>query len=422
MDILHGLSIEKIEENWGEMVNDIKNPKIRRATAIMLENQHKDMNGGVGSLNEADTQSSFQRAGGYSGDGMFHKLAVPMVRRTFPELIAHDIVGVQPMTGPIGLAFALRFKAGVTGHQYNSSTNVEIGYNTIDGAFSGAAGPAGMATSASEGLGSYTPGTSAGGMFPNSETSPGLGIGTGQPINEVSFTLEKQQVEAKTRKLRSRWSIEVAADLKAMHGLNLEEEMMDILAYEITAEIDREIMNSVRVAAAANTNSGALSWTSSANFDGRWEAEKYRNLYNRVVRDANKIAISTRRGPGNFVVANPTVCAALEATSAFIIAPVKNDIDTAKMGVAYVGTLGGRFKLYRDTFWTTNDQYVVGYKGKSAYDAGVIYMPYVQLQLSKAIMEDSFNPSIGLMSRYGVLNSLWGASNFYVQQTITSMP
>ena len=306
------------------------------------------------------------------------------------------------MTAPVGIAFALRFRAGQT---YNSQSNQELGYNTIDSTYSGS-----MATSAGERLDSYTPGSAA--TNTPAATAPGLGIGSGDPIKEVSFTLEKTQVTAQTRKLRSRWSLEVAQDLRAMHGLNIEDEMMDILAYEVTAEIDREIVAKIRTAADGNAYSqvagklGTLSWTSSAAFDGRWEHEKYRNLYNRAVRQANRIAILTRRGAGNYIIANPTVCAAFEGSSAFTIAPVANNVDTGKTGVAFIGTLDSRLKLYRDTFAST-DEYVVGYKGGSAYDAGIIYLPYVQLQVAKATFEDSYNPTIGLMSRYAIMDSMW---------------
>lgn len=422
MDVLHGVSMEAIEKKWDKLLEGLEG-KIRRSTAIMLENQYADLKS-QGAINESNnTDGTFQRALGYAQSGDFHKIAIPMVRRTFPELIAHDLVGVQPLTGPVGIAFALRFRAGSV---YNgdaaingdSKTVRELGYNAIDPAFSGAEGPSGMETKVAEALGSYTPGGTNSNPI---QSAPGLGIGTGDPIKEVQFTLEKVQVSAVTRKLRSRWSLEVAQDLKAMHGLNIEEEMMDILAYEITAEIDREIVGKIRTVAAGNASSGTIAWGNTTDFDGRWEAEKYRNLYNRLVRNANKIAITTRRGPGNFVVANPTVCAALEATSAFTIAPVKNNVDTAKMGVSFIGSLDGRLKLYRDTF-ATADEALVGYKGNSAYDAGVIYLPYVQLQVAKATFEDSFNPAVGLMSRYAVMDSMWGAKNFYIRTIITGMP
>lgn len=216
----------------------------------MLENEYNYLRE-TGFVNESNTtQYTFNRDAGYTGSGDFHKIAVPMVRRTFPELIAHDLVGVQPMTGPVGIAFALRFKAVQT---YNAPAvggnhvpSNELGYNNVDAAYSGS-----YVTSAGEALGSI--------VDPNLTTAPtmakGLGVGTGETAKEIGFTIEKKQVDARTRKLRSRWSLEAAQDLKAMHGLDLEEEMMDILAYEITAEIDREIVGEIRAAANANASS-----------------------------------------------------------------------------------------------------------------------------------------------------------------------
>jgi hypothetical protein len=332
-----------------------------------------------------------------------------MIRRIFPELIAHNVCGVQPMPTPTSLAFALRYRA-VQPYAGVTSTNPnELGYNNIDPTYSGS-----YVTSTAEGLGS----NSTAGIY------NGLGIGTGDSINEVNLTMEKQQVIAQSRKLRSRWSNEVAQDLRAMHGIDIEREMMDILAYEITQEIDREIIAKMRAVSADNPNSNVatpLDWNDTTLFDGRWGGEKYRSLYNMIIRDANKIAISTRRGPGNFVVADPIVCAALEATSSFTIAPVRNDIDTAVFGVARVGSLDGRLVLYRDTFYTAGQAYTVGFKGNTIFDAGIIYCPYVQLQFAKAVHPDGFTPTIGVMTRYGLLDNLFGAANYYLTTNIENM-
>lgn len=402
------INTNQLIEKWNpvltsEKVSKIKNKGVETLTAIMLENQFQYMVDKK-MINEASyTDGSFGTD--YATSGEFHKIAVPMVRRTFPQLIAHETVGIQPMTGPVGLAFALRYKAGQT---YSGTSNTELGHNTVDSTYTGS-----YVTSAGEQLGS--------------STTSGLGVGSGTAINEVNLTVEKKQVEAKTRKLRARWSLEVAQDLNAMHGLNIEDEMMDILSYEIQAELDREILALIRTKADGNSYSyvdgqqGTLTWSSSADFDGRWEHEKYRNLYNYIVRASNRIAILTRRGAGNFVVANPTVTAALEGTSSFTIAPVMNDINTAQTGVAIVGTLEGRMKVIRDTF-ATDDEFTVGYKGASQFDAGIIYLPYIQLMASRATFEDSFNPALGLMSRYGLLDNLYGASNFYLRGKITGMP
>jgi hypothetical protein len=369
---------------------------------MMLENQVNYLvkNNGLSpeALNETTSQYSQSitpNGNDYSVNGFFNQVAIPMVRRTFPELIAHEICGVQPMNQPVGLAFAMRFIADGT---YDGASGTEIGHNTIDSAYTGS-----HVTSTGEALGSNVTG------------DVGLGIGAGTAIKEVSMTLEKAQVEAKTRKLRSRWSLEVAQDVENMHGLNLEDEMMDVLSYEITAEIDREIIASMRSVA---TSSGKSYDT---DFDGRWESEKYRNLYNVVVREANQIAINTRRGPGNFVVANPTVCAALESLASFAIHPVNTDTNTALMGVSRVGSLDGRMSLYRDTFQSA-DKFLVGYKGPSEYDTGVVYMPYVQLMVSRTVDYGSFNPAIGLLSRYGLHNAIFGAGNYYRQVYVADMP
>jgi len=384
---------KKLIEKWKAVLtegNKIRSQKILKSTAIMLENEYKY-------LSEAGNWLEVGRGSPYAISGDFHQIAVPMVRRTFPELIAHDIVGVQPLTGPVGLAFALRFRTGGPS-TYGGSSDVELGYNTMDTTYSGS-----YTTSASEVLGSNVTG------------DVGLGIGSGTAINEVNLTVEKAQVEAKTRKLRSRWSLEVAQDLKAMHGLDLEEEMMDILAYEITAEIDREIVNVVNSIAESST------WSYSTSADGRWESEKYRNLYNVVVRRANKIAIDTRRGAGNFVLASPYTCAAFEGLSSFVIHPTDGEINTLVAGISKMGSLDGRITVFRDTF-AASDYMTVGYKGPSEYDAGIIYLPYIQLMVSKTIYEQSFHPTVGLMSRYAIHQHIFGSNLYYKKVDITGLP
>jgi hypothetical protein len=269
-----------------------------------------------------------------------------------------------------------------------------------------------MATTSGEVLGSKA-GSGVGNDF-------GIGVGTGTFANEINMTIEKTTVEARTRKLRSRWSIEVAQDLKAMHGIDIEKEMMDILAYEITAEIDREIVNAI-YGKCNSTYSSTITWGLSSDMDGRWEAERYRNIYNKLVRKANQIGILTRRGVGNKVIASSNVSAIFEASADFTICPVDAKINTAQMGVSKVGSLGGRFDLYRDTFINT-DQFVVLYKGPNNFDAGIIYLPYVQLQMAKAQFEGSFNPAIGISTRYGLMDNMFGSTNFHIKCTISGLP
>lgn len=392
-----------ILNKWKEILESesapkFKNEKIKKSTALMLENQFDYLTKRGYRLDEttAGASDSLTPTGtAYGTNGFFHKIAIPMVRRTFPELIAHEIVGVQPLNGPVGLAFAMRF---IADQSYEGTPGTEIGYNTIDNTYSGT-----YSTSAGEALGSDSTG------------DKGLGIGDGTAINELSMTLEKDQVEAKTRKLRSRWSIEVAQDIQNMHGLDLESEMTEALSYEITAEIDRELIAEIR-SVAPNSD-----YDYDSDFDGRWESEKYRNLYNAVIRKTNKIATKTRRGPGNWAVGNPTTCAALETLPAFAVHPIQADINTALHGVSKIGSMDGRLTLYRDTFYDT-DSILLGYKGINEYDTGVIYLPYIQLMLGKVEDYSAFQPAIGLMSRYAIHKHIFGAANYYEQLTFTNMP
>lgn len=426
------LNVNKLVENWGDILKEgsqIKNKHVEKVTAVMLENELSYVSNGKmdsSMLSEGTTWSPTgdtpQGQVNYAADGDadFYKIAIPMVRRTFPNLLAHEVVGVQPLTAPVGLAFALRYRADQT---YAGARGTEVGYNTIDPYYSGnPAASASFTRETGEGLGSNT--VSDVGTPPNEfpGIGGGLGIGDGSGIRELSMTIEKDQVEAGTRKLKSRWSVEVAQDLRAMHGLNLEEEMMDVLAYEITAEIDRELIFKIKSAADLNASSqvGVNSVDYQTELDGRWEAEKYRNIYNLLIRKSNQIAIDTRRGAGNFAIAAPTMCAALEATSAFTVWPVNEDVDTSTTGVAKVGSLDGRMMVYRDTFATVDD-IVVGYKGSSSYDTGIVYLPYIQLMVSKATYEDSFQPSVGLMSRYAIHEHLFGAENYYIRVQFANM-
>ena len=412
--------IEALMKKWEPILaegNQFQNDKIKKATALMLENQHSEMNESTSYMG-GQMGTSAPTYG--STNAMFQKIAVPMVRRTFPELIAHSIVGVQPMTGPVGLAFALRFRgtsdygnpdAGVP----TGGVNYEVGHNHVNNTYSSATGtnPSGTgATTVSAEVWGSKLGSGVGGDI-------GIGRGSGVHIREVNMTIEKSEIEAKTRKLRSRWSLEVAQDIKAMHGLSIEDEMMDVLAYEITAEIDREIVQAVDDVAVLSETT----WTTTTDYDGRWEHERYRSLYNQMIRKANLIAVNTRRGAGNFVIASPVLSAAFEALSAFTVAPVNANVNSGVTGVSRIGSLDGRMTVYRDTFYIdTVQQYTVGYKGPSEYDAGIIYLPYIQLLPSQATFEDSFNPAVGLMSRYAIHNHLFGAANYYQKVRITGMP
>jgi len=410
------MNVKDLIKKWEGVLNEgtpITSSKVRKTTAIMLENQHNWLMETTGWGTGADSFGSGDGVGSanYGTSGVFQKIAVPMVRRTFPELVAHQLVGVQPLTGPVGLAFALRFRAGTTAGNYTANTT-ELGYNTLDSTYSGS-----YVTSAGEALGS------AAGTAGTVGSDIGLGIGAGTHIREVNMTVEKTQVEANTRKLRSRWSLEVAQDLKAMHGLDLEEEMMDILAYEITAEIDRELIAAIQTTVSGITNYDRT-WNfqaSASGVKGRWEMERYRELYHYLIRRCQDIAINTRRGSGNWIVGNPRAVAILETLAAFTIAPTPSDVNTSPTGVSRLGSLDGRLTVYRDTF-QASDQFIIGYKGPSEYDTGVIYLPYIQLLASKAVFENSFQPSIGLMSRYAIHNHIFGAREYYQMVRMAELP
>lgn len=405
----------KLVQKWKDVLDfesdtfkPVRGSKKRKNLAMVLEAQERYLAGQESPmLNEATAwgSSSLDTTGAESRktDGVFQQVAIPLVRRSFPELIGNDIVGVQPMTGPVGIAFALRYMAGQAYGDYTAG-NAEIAHptDTPDDTYSGS-----HVTSAGEALGS------------NATGDVGLGVGDGTAIKEIQLTVEKKEVIAKTRKLRARWSIEVAQDLRAMHGVDIDAEMMDVLSYEITAEIDREIIDSIRtICTVASNTSGSWNYSDA---DGRWQAEKYRTLYHHIVAKANNIGVTTRRGVGNWIVCDPTTCAALESLSNFTVWNVPGDVNTAQVGVSKVGSLDGRLMVYRDTFQTT-PEVIVGYKGPSEYDAGVIYMPYVSLMAMRATFEDSFQPSLGLMNRYGLLNHIFGASNYYRQIKVLNLP
>ena len=407
----------QLVEKWKDLINLDNMPKLNKkkaeSTAIMLENQERWLNESGSTWAGSSMNGQPGDTSTFGGDGMFYNIAVPMVRRTFPELIAHDIVGVQPMSGPAGIAFALRYKAGGPSSYTDTTSTLipgtgaatsELGYNAIDKNYSGS-----YVLSAGESLGSKA-GSGVGNDI-------GLGIGSGTHMNEVGLTLEKKMVSAQTRKLRARWSLEIQQDLKAMHGVDIESEMMDILSYEITAEIDRELLTAIKTVAIG----GTWDFNGDDSATGRWEIEKYRALYNRAIREANKIAITTRRGAGNWIVASPSVCAALETLSNFVLAPVNSNINTAQTGVAKVGSIDGRFMLYRDTF-ASDDSMLIGYKGSSEFDTGVVYLPYIQLMMSRATFENSLNPVIGLMTRYAIHQHIFGASNYYRNVVVSNIP
>jgi len=374
-----------------------------------------------------------------SGDARLPKILIPMIRRTFPELITNEIVGVQPMAGPVGLAFALRYR-------YTGET---LG-NGVDGGSTTGAGstqPAGQSGAITDVAGveagyqrlatAYT-GTSASFLSGNTDfgfVDDDKGVAallrnfevTGNiPSMEVSF--EKTAVEAGTRRLGARWSVELEQDLKNMNGIDIDTELTNAMSYEIQAEIDREmLMRMIQVALNAGSGQGFSIWSPSSA-DGRWLVERNRDFYQRLIVEANRIAVRNRRGAANFIVATPRVTAILEMLPEFQWVPVQGDVNTQPVGVAKIGNLGGRFNVYRDTrtdaqtigqngsagVRSTSLEYaLLGYKGPEFYDTGLIYCPYIPVMVQRTIGPNDFAPRVGLLTRYGVVDNIFGANLYY---------
>jgi hypothetical protein len=431
------MNVEQLLEKWDPMVAHIKSERKQVLTAKLLENEEKWFNKQV--LNEQGTASEAgvgcldgtinQAVDGVQGIAKYMGIAMPLVARVFPELITNDLVGVQPMFTPVGLAYALRYR-----YQTGDAAGVEAGYNTVYPHYSGSedvTGATGAAAVAQYGNHS-TIGT--GGLIQDI-TGNGLTQGanayltqTGERldtagkvcddetgnIREMGLTIEKKEITAHTRKLKARWTLEAQQDLANMHNVDVEEELTDLLAYEIAAEIDLEIKNRIIYRA---VQGGVLTWdygtvgVADGTADGRWEQEKFRTLYTVFLKASNEIAIATRRGAGNFIIASPGVVAAIESLDNFLISPVSASMNTEVSGVAKVGTLG-RFTVYRDSF-AAEDYAVVGYKGPKDNDAGIIYCPYVPVMFSRTTQVESFQPVIGVMTRYGICDNLFGSQNYY---------
>jgi len=436
-------------------VKPISDDHQRYTTACLLENQEKwcltegnNVAGGTGSVFSNGSvnvgqfgnqiPNSYAQGDTYAtGDFRLPKILIPMIRRTFPELITNEIVGVQPMSGPVGLAFAIRYKYesealgnGVDGQPsatgtinlepQNQSDGKEIGYQYLDSRFTG------TSSLALSGLGS-------GSDFQYLATDQGVAQLlanfelTGR-IPQIVTSFEKTAVEAGTRRLAARWSVELEQDLKNMNGIDIDTELTNAMSYEIQAEIDREmLMRMVQISLNAGFNIGYSLW-SPASADGRWLVERNRDFYQQIIIQANRIAVRNRRGSANFIVCTPRVSAILEMLPEFHWVPVQGNVNTQPVGVAKIGSLGGRFNVYRDTrteaqssFYsnsgyssTRNVEYaLLGYKGPEFYDTGIIYCPYIPVMVQRTIGPNDFSPRVGLLTRYGVVDNIFGADLYY---------
>jgi len=425
---------DKVLKRWNPVIDaggEIKDEYKKVSTAMVLENTQREFDQtltesyGSGFGAQAGPSSNGGGALGSTfdygaNDSRIPTIVIPTVRRIFPELLAHDVVGVQPMNGPVGFAFALRSQYGTDGTMgsttQNASAGTEIGYNQLDSTFTGASGNAGSGSYWESFAGASTPG----GLYNNQVYPGGQGatlaqsewasIGTDMPM--AKFKMEKGIVEAKSRKLASEWSLELAEDMKKMHGVDVDSEMVNILSYEIQAEIDRQLLAEM-VKAAINGN--RTSTWSPVSADGRNQMERIGTLYTHILDKANDVAITSRRGAANFAITSPKVTAILERLQDFTCWNGANDgkINSNTVGVSKMGTLRqGNINVYRDTFAGGN-YVLLGYKGPNPYDSGIIFCPYIPVQLMRALGPNDFTPRLGARTRYGVLEHVFGSDLYY---------
>jgi len=425
---------EYLQEKWAPILDyqgmdPIKDSHRRSVTAILLENQERELREERSFLYEASPTNS-AGTGGFSGSAAggtgspvagFDPVLISLIRRSMPNLIAYDLCGVQPMNGPTGLIFAMRSR-------YQNQSGTEAFYNEADSAFSGQNnsrnrtagfidGTVGLGTTSQAGSNpSILDATNANQQAYNvgegmtTGDSEALGDGNTNYFNEMAFSIEKLTVTAKSRALKAEYSLELAQDLKAIHGLNAEAELANILSTEILAEINREIIRTIyKVAVPGAQVNTATQGTFDLDVDsnGRWSVEKFKGLIFQIERDANAIAQQTRRGKGNMILCSADVASALTMAGVLDYTPALNaNLQVDDTGNTFAGVLQGKYRVYIDPYAANvaaNQFYVVGYKGASPYDAGLFYCPYVPLQMVRAVGEQTFQPKIGFKTRYGVV-------------------
>ena len=396
---------EQLQEKWQPVLGhpdlpEIKDPYRRAVTTVILENQERAMREDSEFLREAAPTNSTG-----SGVSNWDPILISLVRRAMPSLIAYDICGVQPMTGPTGLIFAMKAR-------YTSQAGTEALFNEADTKFSGTGTHTGSDVLKALSAANFSTGT---GMA--TATAEALGDSAANAFAEMAFSIEKATVTAKSRALKAEYTMELAQDLKAIHGLDAETELANILSSEILAEINREVVrtiyrNSKQGAARDTTAAGIFDLNTDSN--GRWSVEKFKGLMFSIERDANVIARDTRRGKGNIILCSADVASALTMAGLLdYTSGLSDNLNVDSTGNTFAGTLNGRFKVYVDPYMnmgvpygasgaSANQYYVVGYKGTSPYDAGLFYCPYVPLQMVRAVGENSFQPKIGFKTRYGL--------------------
>jgi len=394
----------------------------RQVTAQLLENQENAMKQSAQALNEIANIGgdgvSLGAAGSNANMAGYDPVLIAMVRRSAPQLIAYDICGVQPMTQPTGLIFAMKSK-------YSTQAGTEALFNEADTDFAGTGTHAG----ANPVDGTYTTGTGI--TTANSEN-----LGDSVAFGQMAFSIEKTTVTAKTRALRAEYTVELAQDLKAVHGLDAENELSNILSSEILNEINREVVRTVYASAKVGAQAGtAAAGTFDLDVDsnGRWSVEKFKGLMFQIEREANAIAQTTRRGRGNFIVCSSDVASALAMAGILDYAPaLANNLNVDESSTTFAGVLNGKYKVYVDPYSANANAanatqfFVVGYKGSSAYDAGLFYCPYVPLEKVRAIDPATFQPKIGFKTRYGMVANPFtslssGANIYYRKVAVTNL-
>ena len=431
----------QLQKKWAplleaEGIDKITDNHRKAVTAQLLENQERFLREERAFLSEApptvNTDPSSTGNPGFSGSAAvggpvagFDPVLISLIRRSMPNLVAYDLAGVQPMNGPTGLIFAMRSR-------FDNQNGTEALFNEPDSAFSAQNSAASLTqgdyTGATDGDSDVGFGTTAqGGTNPSIlnggagnaySTGQGfktqdlekLGDATSNDFREMAFSIEKVSVTAKSRALKAEYSLELAQDLKAIHGLDAEAELANILSTEILAEINREIIRTIykTAEAGAQTNTASTGiFDLDTDSNGRWMVEKFKGMIFQLERDANAIAQRTRRGKGNIILCSADVASALTAAGQLDYTPALNsNLQVDDTGNTFAGTLNGRYKVYIDPFAANldaNQYYVMGYKGTSPYDAGLFYCPYVPLQMVRAVGQDTFQPKIGFKTRYGMV-------------------
>jgi hypothetical protein len=426
---------EEIQKKWQPVLEHpdlaaIKDTHRRAVVAQLLENQEKASredsfgSGGYrapGLLGETAPTNAMGSSSSVASTGnvdIFDPVLISLVRRSMPNLIAYDICGVQPMTGPTGLIFAMRSRYSTQGgsealfNEANTTFSASAGGNTAS-RFVVANTSTGRVQDGSDPTGRVAAGASGYTVSTGMTTARAEALGdnaTGNAFNEMAFSIEKVAVTAVSRALKAEYTMELAQDLKAVHGLDAETELSNILAAEILSEINREVVRTINYTATAGASENVTSagtFNLDVDSNGRWMVEKFKGLLFQIEREANQIAKATRRGKGNVLICGSDVASALQMAGVLDYTPaLSNNLQVDDTGNTFAGVLNGRIKVYIDPYFSSasgKQYFTIGYKGSSAFDAGLFYCPYVPLQMVRAVGQDTFQPKIGFKTRYGMV-------------------